>query len=42
MKINQQFVSKHFLAVDARDELNKIKEIAQEISRDDLIYKDVE
>ena len=29
-------VSKGFLAAEARDELNKIKETEQEISRDDL------
>ena len=31
------FFSKDFLAAGIRDELNKIKEIEQEINRDDLI-----
>ena len=31
--------SKNFLAAEARDELNKIREIKKEINRDDLIHK---
>ena len=36
---NPRFISKDFLAEEARDELNKMKEIEQEINRDNLIYK---
>ena len=41
IKINQQFIFKYSLAAEARDELNKIIEIANKktINRDDLVYK---
>ena len=38
MSISNLF-SKDFLAGETRDELNKIKEIEQQINRDDLIFK---
>ena len=39
LKLMWNLFSNNFLAPEAINQFNKIKEIKQEISRDDLIYK---
>ena len=39
LKSISDLFSKYFLVLEARHELNKIKETEQEINRDDLIYR---